>query len=47
MEHNDLNAMFAFTVCMGLTAFLMAWEITALAVRGWDARRELRAAARY
>lgn len=46
MELNDLNAMFVFTVCMGFTAFLMAWQILVLAIRGWAARRELAATAR-
>ena len=39
MEHYDLNAMFVFTVTMGFTAFLMAWTILVLAVKGWAARR--------
>ena len=39
MEHYDLNAMFIFTVTMGFTAFLMAWTILVLAVKGWATRR--------
>ena len=39
MEHYDLNAMFAFTVTMGFTAFLMAWTILVLAVKGWAMQR--------
>lgn len=39
MEHYDLNAMFAFTVTMGFTAFLIAWAIIVLAVKGWAIRR--------
>ena len=39
MEHYDLNAMFVFTVTMGFTAFLMAWTILVLAVKGWAATR--------
>lgn len=39
MEHRDLNAMFIFTVTMGFTAFVMAWTILTLAVRGWATRR--------
>ena len=35
MESHDLNAMFVFTVTMGLTAFLMAWEVIVLAIKGW------------
>ncbi|KAL8739246.1 MAG: hypothetical protein Q9181_000137 [Wetmoreana brouardii] len=39
MERHDLNAMFVFTVTMGWTAFLMAWAIIVLAVKGWAVRR--------
>lgn len=39
MERYDLNAMFVFTVTMGWTAFLMAWQIIVLAVKGWAVRR--------
>lgn len=38
----DLMAMFLFTVCMGLTAFIMAWTIIVLAIRGWAERRQMR-----
>ncbi|KAI9888697.1 MAG: hypothetical protein M1814_006507 [Vezdaea aestivalis] len=31
----NLDAMFIFTVTMGFTAFLMAWTILVIAVRGW------------
>ena len=44
MEMYELNAMFLFTVMMGLTAFLMAWEIFVLAVKGWAVQREQRKA---
>ena len=44
MEDNNLDAMFLFTVTMGFTAFLMAWEIAVLALKGWATRREQRAA---
>ena len=40
MERRSLDAMFLFTVTMGLTAFLMAWEIVVLAVKSWAVRRE-------
>ena len=40
MEMYDLDAMFLFTVIMGFTAFLMAWEIIVLAIKGWAVRRE-------
>ena len=39
MEAYDLDAMFVFTVTMGLTAFMMAWTIIVLAVKGWAVRR--------
>lgn len=39
MESHDLNAMFVFTVTMGWTAFLMAWEIIVLAIKGWAVGR--------
>lgn len=39
MEKYDLNAMFAFTVTMGITAFLLAWTVIVLAVKGWAVRR--------
>ncbi|KAL9110131.1 MAG: hypothetical protein Q9227_005325 [Pyrenula ochraceoflavens] len=42
MAHNDLNAMFVFTVTMGFTSFLMAWEIIVLAIKGWASRYEKR-----
>jgi Protein of unknown function (Ytp1) len=40
MEDHDLMAMFLYTVCMGFTAFLMAYEIVVLAIKGWAVRRE-------
>ena len=40
MEVNNLMAMFIFTVMMGLTAAIMAWEITVLALKGWAVRRQ-------
>jgi hypothetical protein len=47
MEYFNLMAMFLFTVCMGFTAFLMAWAIIVMAFRGWAERRQLRAVSRY
>lgn len=38
MEEHNLMAMFAFTVCMGFTAFLMAYIIFAVALKGWAGR---------
>ena len=40
MEYYGLNAMFVFTVAMGFTAFLMAWEVLVLAIKGWAERRQ-------
>ena len=40
MDHRHLNAMFVFTVTVGFTAFLMAWTILVLAVKGWATRRQ-------
>ncbi len=42
MELNDLDAMFVFTVSMGLVTFLMAWIILVIAIKGWALRRENR-----
>ncbi|KAI4207965.1 MAG: hypothetical protein LQ346_000302 [Caloplaca aetnensis] len=39
MERHDLNAMFIFTVTMGWTAFVMAWQIIVLAIKGWAVKR--------
>lgn len=40
MEKHGLDAMFGFTLTMGFTAFLMAWTIIVLAIRGWAIRRQ-------
>lgn len=39
LEGHELNAMFVFTVMMGVTAFLMAWTIFVLAVKAWAVSR--------
>ncbi|KAI1913961.1 hypothetical protein LOZ53_000940 [Ophidiomyces ophidiicola] len=39
MIHYDLNAMFVFTVAMGLTAFVMALEIVAISLKAWASKR--------
>ncbi|KAF7563725.1 hypothetical protein G7046_g366 [Stylonectria norvegica] len=41
--HYELDAMFVYTVTMGLVGMLMAWEVVVLAVKGWAVRRERRA----
>jgi hypothetical protein len=42
MESHDLDAMFFFTVSMGVITFLMAWIIAVIAIRGAAVRRELK-----
>ncbi|KAI0418156.1 hypothetical protein F5X98DRAFT_121314 [Xylaria grammica] len=40
MIHYDLDAMFFYTVTMGLVGVLMAWIVLLLAFKGWAVRRE-------
>ncbi len=40
LESYDLDAMFTFTVTMGLTALIMAWTTVLIAVKGWALRKE-------
>ncbi|KAG4439549.1 hypothetical protein IFR05_004948 [Cadophora sp. M221] len=40
MENNGLDAMFIFTVSMGVITFLMAWTIMVIAIKGWAVRKE-------
>ncbi|OXV08541.1 hypothetical protein Egran_03694 [Elaphomyces granulatus] len=40
MDYYQLDAMFTFNVAMGLTAFIMAWEILAIAIKAWAANTE-------
>ncbi|KHO01127.1 uncharacterized protein MAM_00128 [Metarhizium album ARSEF 1941] len=42
MIHYHLDAMFMYTITMGLVGLLMAWEIFVLALKGWATRREQR-----
>lgn len=42
MEYYELDAMFTFTVSMGLTAFIMACEILVIALKAWAVKRESR-----
>jgi hypothetical protein len=42
MEWNGLDAMFGFTVTMGVVALVMAWAVLVVAVKGWAERRENR-----
>lgn len=40
MENRGLDAMFMYTVTMGLVGVLMAWVLFVLAVKGWAVRKE-------
>ncbi|KAI1808675.1 hypothetical protein F4811DRAFT_559066 [Daldinia bambusicola] len=40
MIHYDLDAMFFYTVTMGLVGLVMAWEVILLALKGWAVRKE-------
>ncbi|KAF1956551.1 hypothetical protein CC80DRAFT_413231 [Byssothecium circinans] len=40
LESYNLDAMFTFTVTMGLVALLMAWTVVLVAVKGWATRHE-------
>lgn len=40
MVRNDLDAMFLYTVTMGLVGILMAWEVVVLALKGLAVRNE-------
>lgn len=42
MEFYDIDAMFTFTVGMGFTAFIMALEFLAIALKAWAIKREQR-----
>ncbi|KAL5913518.1 hypothetical protein ACKVWC_006147 [Pyricularia oryzae] len=42
MINQGLDAMFMYTVTMGLVAFLMAWVVIVMALKGWAVRREAR-----
>jgi ABC-type nickel/cobalt efflux system permease component RcnA len=40
MEYYEVDAMLAFTAGLGLTTFIMALEILAIALKAWAAKRE-------
>ena len=40
MIHYGLDAMFMYTVTMGLVGLLMAWIVLVIALKGWAVRRE-------
>lgn len=39
MDDLGLDAMFVFTVSMGVITFLMAWILAVVAIKGWVVRR--------
>ncbi|KAL6852848.1 hypothetical protein ACO1O0_007396 [Amphichorda felina] len=43
MIHYELDAMFMYTVTMGMVGMLMAWEVVVLAIKGWAVRKERQA----
>jgi hypothetical protein len=40
LESYNLDAMFTFTVTIGLVALIMAWTTVLIAIKGWAARKE-------
>ncbi|TKA27926.1 hypothetical protein B0A50_03991 [Salinomyces thailandicus] len=40
VESNGLDAMSVFTVTVGLTGIIMAWEFVCFAIKGWAIRKE-------
>jgi hypothetical protein len=42
LEGYHLDAMFTFTVTMGLTALIMAWTTVVMAIKGWASQKESR-----
>ncbi|KAE8150429.1 hypothetical protein BDV25DRAFT_172169 [Aspergillus avenaceus] len=42
MDYYELDAMFTFTVAMGVTAFIMAYETLTIAVKAWAVKKESR-----
>ncbi|KAM3421958.1 putative membrane protein C3B8.06 [Cercospora zeina] len=44
IESNGLDAMTIFTLTMGLTGVILAWEVVLFAMKGWAVRREEAAA---
>jgi Protein of unknown function (Ytp1) len=45
LDSCKLDAMFTFNVAIGLTAFIMAWEILVIAIKAWAVKRQ--AASRF
>lgn len=47
LELYELDAMFVFTVSMGLISSLMAWIIVVIGIKGWAVKRENQAGFAY
>ena len=46
IEANGLDAMTIFTVTLGLSAAILAWEVVVFTLKGWAVRKERAAAGR-
>ncbi|KAL4977457.1 hypothetical protein BDW66DRAFT_132370 [Aspergillus desertorum] len=42
LEYYELDAMFATSIALGLTAFIMAWEIVLIAIKAWAVKHQIR-----
>lgn len=40
MDYYELDAMFTFNVVVGLTCFIMAYEIIVIAIKAWAVKKE-------
>lgn len=40
MDYYELDAMFTFNVVVGLTCFIMAYEILVIAIKAWAVKKE-------
>ncbi|KAJ5779768.1 hypothetical protein N7457_007488 [Penicillium paradoxum] len=47
MEYYELDAMFTFTVGLGFSAFIMAYEVLTIALKAWAVRRAQRSNFRF
>jgi hypothetical protein len=42
MEYYNIDAMFTFTVGLGFSAFIMAYEVLCIALKAWAVKRNQR-----
>lgn len=42
MEYYQVDAMFTFTVGLGFSAFIMAYEVLMIALKAWSVKRNQR-----